>query len=123
MGRYAALRRLIKPICSSDEEMEKYVQAWKQPGAITGMLCYYRAAFRRVIKGSLKRTLQSVQPPTLLIWGEKDPALDIALTQSLDQWAPNLRVERLAQAGHFVQNESPQQVNDLLLAFLLPCRS
>ena len=31
----------------TDEDLERYVEAWSQPGALTGMINYYRAALRR----------------------------------------------------------------------------
>ena len=117
-ARYAALRRLLKPIGLSDDEMQKYVQAWQQPGALTGMLNYYRAIFRRWINGNLNQLTQVVEIPTLLIWGENDPALGLRLTEGLEQWIPNLQIKRLPQIGHFVQNQAPQLVNELMLSFL-----
>jgi pimeloyl-ACP methyl ester carboxylesterase len=31
---------------------------------------------------------------------------------------PDLRVERIAEAGHFVQSDAPTKVNELLISFL-----
>jgi pimeloyl-ACP methyl ester carboxylesterase len=57
-----------------------------------------------------------------LIWGEQDIALDIALTRGLDPWVPHLRIKYVAESGHWVQQEQPEQVNLSILAFLKePC--
>ena len=42
----------------SDEDLERYVEAWSQPGALTGMINYYRAALRR----SPRKALAQLQP-------------------------------------------------------------
>jgi epoxide hydrolase 4 len=62
--------------------------------------------------------LATIPAPTLLIWGEQDPALGIRLTAGLSSWVPNLRVAPLADASHWVQNDVPEQVNRLMLEFL-----
>src|SRR5436853_1000925 len=67
----------------TEEDKKAYIEAWSQPGALTGGLNYYRAA--RVgppTEGqkdgaSFANTFSSlnVNVPTLVIWGEKDTAL------------------------------------------------
>jgi pimeloyl-ACP methyl ester carboxylesterase len=52
-------------------------------------------------------------------WRQRDRALGIELTKGLGQWVSDVRIERLPEASHWVQNDAPQQVNDLLLDFLL----
>ena len=39
--------RADSPGAFSDADLERYAQAWAQPGALTGMVNYYRAALRR----------------------------------------------------------------------------
>ena len=56
--------------------------------------------------------------PTLLIWGQQDRFLGPRLTEGLAHWVPDLRVERIPEAGHWVMADAPERVNELLLAFL-----
>lgn len=42
----------------------------------------------------------------------------IETTETFAEWVPNLRVERIALAGHFVQTDAADRVNELLLGFL-----
>jgi pimeloyl-ACP methyl ester carboxylesterase len=56
----------------------------------------------------------------LLIWGEQDIALGIELTYGLEQWVDNISVKRIPDSGHWVQQEQPDKVNQLMLAFLRP---
>ncbi len=121
-GRYAVMRRALRreplhPDAFASADIGRYVEAMDQPGALTATINYYRAAFRHLPF----RTLGSVRPvttPTLIIWGDQDRYLAVRLTDGLEGWVPNLRVEHLPDASHWVQNDSPDQVNALLLAFL-----
>jgi pimeloyl-ACP methyl ester carboxylesterase len=90
-----------------------YREAIAQPGAATGMLNWYRAAFRY---GAPK--LDKVRCPTLVIWGDGDPALGPRFTEGLEAYADDVRVEHIPGVGHWVQQEAPERVNELLLAFL-----
>jgi pimeloyl-ACP methyl ester carboxylesterase len=101
----------------TDEDLERYVQAWSQPGALTGMINYYRAALRRSPR-SAQAQLKRIDCQTLVIWGMLDRHLGSELAEPPRQWVPNARVERIADATHWVQHDSPEQVNELLLAFL-----
>jgi pimeloyl-ACP methyl ester carboxylesterase len=53
-----------------------------------------------------------------MIWGERDRYLVPALTEGLEQWVPNLRVERLPGSSHWVMQDEPRVVNDLLTGFV-----
>jgi epoxide hydrolase 4 len=110
----------------SDDERAAYHEAWSQPGALTGGLNYYRAARMgdQVGAGGVpeeyerKIMAKKVEVPTLVIWGEKDPALLTGLTRGLEQWIPDLRVEILPGAGHWVPYERPDEVNELIREFV-----
>jgi pimeloyl-ACP methyl ester carboxylesterase len=88
-----------------------------QPGAITAAINYYRALFQRNVF-ELKRQIGPVDLPTLLIWGEQDRYLGLNLTQGLERWVPDIRVERIPEASHWVQADAPGRVNQLIIDFL-----
>ena len=48
----------------------------------------------------------------------KDLALSPRLTEGLEPWVPNIRVERIRDSGHWVPEERPRLVGDLLVGFL-----
>ena len=88
----------------SDEDRAAYHEAWAQPGALRGGLNYYRAARmgEQVAAGGVpedyasKITSQTVDVPTLVIWGENDAALLPSLTRGLSEWVPgSARGDRL----------------------------
>jgi epoxide hydrolase 4 len=114
------LRKILEmdPVCKgafSPEDIERYVTAMKQPGALTGGMNYYRALFRQPRGQSRTRPIQA---PVLVIWGEQDRYLGKELADPPKRLVPNARVERLPDASHWVQNDRPERVNQLLLDFL-----
>lgn len=99
--------------------LDRYRDAMCKPGALTAALNYYRALFRNPGNLTSKSNLNlTVSAPTLLIWGVQDIALDISLTYGLEEWVPNIHIERIADSGHWVQQEKPDEVNRLLTDFL-----
>jgi pimeloyl-ACP methyl ester carboxylesterase len=53
------------------EEMDRYIEAWSQPGAATGMINYYRSSVRTPPKRA-EEQIRPVEAPTLVIWGQDD---------------------------------------------------
>jgi epoxide hydrolase 4 len=84
-----------------------------RPGAVKAALSYYRAAFRWPIKCPRK-----IQVPTLILWGDADPALDPRLLDDLPERIENVAVQHVEGAGHFVQWDEPERVVDELVRFL-----
>ena len=79
------------------EEIERYVEAWSQPGATTGMINYYRSSVRQSPKRA-EAALRPISAPTLVIWGQDDRYLGSELAEPDHDDVPNLdRVERAAR--------------------------
>ena len=121
-GNFAALRRVlrtdpVRPGAFTDEDIERYVEAMAQPGALTATINYYRAAVQRNPLNT-REQLRRIDAPVLVIWGEQDRYLGRDLADPPREWVPNARVARLPDASHFVQNDRPERVNALLLDFL-----
>ena len=101
----------------TEEEFERYVEAWSQPGAAAGMINYYRASVRQSQKEALAK-LRPLSAPTLVIWGEGDSYLGADLAEPDKDDVPNLdRVERLPDASHWVHHDEADRVNKLLTDF------
>jgi epoxide hydrolase 4 len=99
------------------EEIERYVEAWSQPGAAAGMINYYRASVRQNQNEALAK-LHPISAPTLVIWGERDAYLGPELAEPDHDDVPNLdRVERLPDASHWVHHDEAERVNQLLIDF------
>jgi pimeloyl-ACP methyl ester carboxylesterase len=103
-----------------DEVLAVFRENVLQPGAATAMLNWYRAAGRAF--GRLGARGDEVYPiietPTLLIWGEEDSALGKETTYGTERYVKDLTVRYLPRVSHWVQQEAPEQVNQLLEAWL-----
>jgi pimeloyl-ACP methyl ester carboxylesterase len=99
----------------------EYKKAWSQPGALTAMLNWYRAAFRRALRGSwnpAKIPLRPVHTPTLMLWGKHDVALSYAMAQPSIELCDQGELVTFEHATHWVQHDAAAEVNQKLLAFL-----
>jgi epoxide hydrolase 4 len=99
-------------------DLDRYREAWSQPGAVSAMLNYYRASMRRPPAGATGGSLPPVQAPTLVIWGERDRHLGADLAEPYSADVPNLEgVVRLPSASHWVQHDEPDRVSELLIDY------
>jgi pimeloyl-ACP methyl ester carboxylesterase len=139
---YAALKRAVLGSSVTAEDTAAYVEAWSQPGALTGGLNYYRASgigppnpaadmpnpganapnppghTPNPDAGAWTPPPLMVRVPTLVIWGEKDTALLTGNLTGLEAYVPQLTVRRIPDATHWVVRERPAEVNRLIRAFL-----
>jgi len=109
----------------TSDDVARYKEAARQPGALTGAINYYRAnVFDRFV--SRNRTGEAgkarrVRVPTLFIYGEQDFAILPATVRGLEKYIDaDFREVRIPESGHWVQNEAPAKVNAALLEFLTP---
>jgi pimeloyl-ACP methyl ester carboxylesterase len=111
----------------SPEDVAKYVEAWSQPGAITGGLNYYRAmrikppaldGARPAPLPDVDRSAFRVNVRTRVIWGMLDTALMPGNLEGLCEFVPDLDVVRVADASHWIVAERPDLVNQLIREFL-----
>lgn len=107
----------LDPGAFSAADLAAYRRSVCRPGAARAMLAWYRALWA-TNREALRARLRVVRAPTLLIWGMEDVALVPELTENLEEWVPVVRVERVADASHWVQHERPALVNRLLLEHL-----
>jgi pimeloyl-ACP methyl ester carboxylesterase len=107
-------------------ERAAYVEAWSQPGALTGSLNYYRASplYPPIGDDPGAKAVQldpadfMVRVPTLVVWGMRDQALLPGNLDGLQACVPDLRIERLPQASHWVMHEEPERLNRLIREFI-----
>ena len=98
----------------SAEDLAAYRAAWGQPGAITAMLSWYRAALRHPAP---KPERERIAAPFLLIWGDADHALGFELTGPSLALCDDGHLERVVGASHWVHLEQVEQVCASLIAF------
>lgn len=94
----------------------RYIQAWREPKALEGMLGYYRALFRYRESPKSER----VTVPTLIIWGRKDVALEEGLANLSLEYCDNGKLVFFDDASHFVQHDQPENVYQEIASFISP---
>jgi len=94
-------------------DLDRYRAAWTQPGALTGMLNWYRALLRRPALGRWPR----IRGPLLLLWGRRDAFLDARLAEPSVRECEQGSVEFFDKATHWLQHEEAAAVNARLLVF------
>jgi pimeloyl-ACP methyl ester carboxylesterase len=110
-----ALRRTSRPGTFTEADLERYRGAWSEPGAITAMINWYRAAKRyRPVPPPDSR----IHVPAMLIWGTRDRFLDRGLAKESLGQCDHGRLEFIEDATPWVQHEEPERVNRSLLDFL-----
>ena len=67
---------------------------------------------------SLSGRLTHVQTPTLILWGDADRFIPVTVGSRFARELPRSEFVLVAHAGHDAVEESPDEVNRLLLAFL-----
>lgn len=107
-----ALRNTSRPGTFTDEDMARYREAWSHPGAMTGMINWYRALFREV-----PATTRRVTVPTRILWGMRDAFLIAELAVQSSAFCDRSELVEFPDASHWLQHEEPQRVNELLVGF------
>lgn len=116
--------KVIRKDSFNSEDIERYKDAARRPGALTGAINYYRAnvfdrLFARKSKTDADRGDSRVKVPTLFIFAEQDFAILPATVRGLERYVDAYYQEiRIPDSGHWVQNEAPAEVNAALLEFL-----
>jgi pimeloyl-ACP methyl ester carboxylesterase len=111
-GSHADLSRMTA------EERQAHIDEWKQEGALTAMLNWYRASALVVPAMDepepkppwTRDPFPAVKVPTLVIWAMDDKALLPIQLQGLEVLVDDLTVVRVEEAGHFVPWERPEPV-------------
>jgi pimeloyl-ACP methyl ester carboxylesterase len=115
---FARLRRMFsggyeavpKPV------VDRYVESLSRPYRLTAGLNYYRANLGGQAWTGLGHGLAPARVPTMLIWGDQDPALGRRAVESTAQHVlAQYKLEVLEGAGHWLQFERPAEVSALLM--------
>lgn len=108
-----ALLGSSRPGTFSADDLSQYRAAWSQPGALTGMVNWYRAAMRCHIPFKDR----TVRVPTRILWGERDRFLMEEMAHESLRYCANGELFTFAEASHWLQHEEPEKVSDMLVKF------
>ena len=108
---------------------QRYVDQWSEPGALTGMLNWYRSS-PVLVPGigeaapvvpllAAPRDTMRVAMPHMVLWGDADTALRPACLEGLGNFAADLTIRNVEGAGHWILHERPDVVASAMLTFLI----
>ncbi|XP_076948738.1 epoxide hydrolase 2-like [Bidens hawaiensis] len=112
------------PSWFTEEDLKVYGDLYNKSGFQTALQVPYRS-FKEKIE-PLKQGLSDmkIEAPALFIMGEEDYVFKFPGTEEyvrsgeVKKYVPNLEIVYLPGGGHFVQEQFPDQVNELILSFL-----
>ena len=96
----------------TDQERDRYREAWAQPHAMTSMINWYRASLRRPRKAHVS---PKIPVPTLVIWGQQDPHLSYDMAPLSVDLCEQGRLVTFEDATHWVMHDRPEEVSRLLI--------
>ena len=67
---------------------------------------------------NLPKEMFEIKVPTLVIWGEEDPALLTGNLDGLEDYIEDLTVTRIPDGTHWVIHEQPELINSLIRDFI-----
>jgi pimeloyl-ACP methyl ester carboxylesterase len=105
------------PAFMTDEELTVYVESFERTGFAGGLSLY------RNIDRNWERTAQlddrRIEQPALFLTGERDPVRTFMPAEAMNGWVEDLRASIVVpDAGHWVNQEAPDAVNEGLLSWL-----
>lgn len=123
---FATLRATLAHPFLDDEDMRHYLQSWRQPGALTGMLNWYRREGLGPSESGVPArgnyapqiTPLTIDVPTLVLYPSADIYTRPPAHHGLDKYVPDLTFCTIEGATHWIAEEHPQLVNQHIRAFL-----
>lgn len=72
----------------------------------------------KTISEDLTENAKKIEVPALLVWGADDIATPLSVGKRLSELIPNSKLHALEEAGHFVHQEKPREVANLITKFI-----
>ena len=97
------------------EDLPAYREAWGRPGAVHGMLAWYRAMIPALLRRFRSRRIAA---PTLLLWGKHDAFLASAMAQPSIELCDRGELIMLEHETHWLHWDAPELVNPMIAGWL-----
>ncbi|MDB9525185.1 alpha/beta hydrolase [Oscillatoria sp. CS-180] len=104
----------------TETDIQTFKTAIARPGALQAALNYYR---NLLSPSTFQQDWPVLEVPTLMIWGEDDPAFESSLAKKTEEYVRDFHLRYISQCGHWVPQEYPNLVNQYIGEFLqIPSR-
>ena len=117
-GRGLTARLLRSTYFDPSKVTEADVDQYYAPVALPGYGRALRAALRQFQFDGLEGRLNRIAAPTVVLWGEEDRWVPLGVGRALASGITRSAFLSVPRAGHSVQEESPDDVNHLVIRFL-----
>ena len=117
-GRGLTARLLKSTYFDPSKVTEADVDQYYAPVALPGYGRALRAALRQFDFDGLEGRLDRIVAPTVVLWGEEDRWVPLGVGRALASGITRSAFVSVPRAGHSVQEESPEDVNHLVIRFL-----
>jgi len=114
MGLRAMMRKSARADTFEPGALDRYAQAWAQPGSLTAMLNYYRALRERPYAKKSAR----LAPPTLILWAADDVFLEANVAKAGLALCDDGKLEFVEGVSHWLHIEQPTRVNARIITWL-----
>jgi len=98
----------------TSDDLEVFKYTFSQKGTPTAAMNYYRALFRYQKDELLAR----ITVPALIVWGCQDGAIGEELADASQNYCNDVRLKKIRNASHWVQQDAPDEVNKYVEDFL-----
>jgi len=104
--------------------MNEIKEAFRQPSVLKAALGYYRSQFNPALQHPgladiRKRLSEPISVPTMYLHGANDGCIGVETTEGMESsFLRDFEKHIIPSAGHFVHQEQPEVVNELITRFL-----
>src|ERR1700742_3511289 len=113
----------IRGMVCTDRVTPELIAAYERPfHGVEGRLAYLRAAraLRTEELSSRMGEVENLMTPTLIVWGAEDAFQPLAYGERLAAPMPHARMEVIDGAGHFLPEDQPERLAQLIADFTAP---
>ncbi len=103
----------------TQEDIDRYVAAFKQPYALTASINYYRALRKGAKRSDGIEAHKKLPMPIMIIWGEDDKFLGKELNDNVQDYCEQpVLIHYIERCSHWVQHEYPRRVVGHIFDFM-----
>jgi pimeloyl-ACP methyl ester carboxylesterase len=114
-------QKSARPWVFTPQALDEYERVFVQPGGARSAFAYYRAAFGDAgLRQNRERAERMLELPVLTVGGQH--GVGDLLRDTMQAVARDVRGVQIADCGHFVLEECPEEVSDELLRFVRTAR-
>ncbi|MBF2064948.1 MAG: alpha/beta fold hydrolase [Calothrix sp. C42_A2020_038] len=106
------------PEAITDELVDIIALPAQDRGSVRAFTALFKASIGANFSPNVKLILPTLSIPMLLIWGQKDRFVPPALAPIFAQYNKNLQILNLDNVGHCPHDESPDEVNQVILDWI-----